>query len=408
MKISRPKRWRRETTCPSKGSLSIAAILLAVILPEALPLQAQERQQQQEAPTTLQEGRRVHVVRTGDTLWDLASFYLTDPFLWPEIYRLNTMVIEDPHWIYPEEQLLVPGPEDVVEVAIEIPVEPEPEPEPGELPPDQIDVEPMAPLEPQVIEGATTVFAQRQLDRQTLTYQPLPPVPAVAVTWGDFYRSAVLIQLQELGPHGEVVDVTAPRGVEVRPQATILRYGRTYISHPDGEAPQVGERLLLYRIERRIKPYGYVVRPTGLVTIAAVHEDVSTAIVTELYEFVQVGNRATRAELFRMEPGVFAEPVATGPAGELVALLDEQHIASVEDLVFVNVGRSQGVGIGDEFELYASGRRSATGLRLPEEHIGVGRVMRVTEATATLRMIDMRHPGINIGLPVRLIRKMPS
>ena len=403
MKIFRRTRWRRGTTSPSsKLFITVAAVLAAALLPEALPLQAQDRQQEQIPP---QEGRQRHIVRPGDTLWDLAQFYLTDPFLWPEIYRLNTMVIEDPHWIYPDEQLLVPGPGDIVDREL-----------PGEGIPGEGEVvvrppeEEIGAVETIEAQQAQTIFAGREAAGVSLTYARGEIVPPVSVSEWDYLRSGMLVPLRELGPRGEVIEPAAARSSVnlIGDYLAIPRYGRIYVSHPGGDPPDLGDRMLLFRIDREVKGYGWVVRPTGLITIAAVHEDVSTAIVTEIFHPIEIGNSVIPLERFETQPGVFAEPVATGPAAELIALLDDQIVVSIEDIGFIDIGRNQGVDVGDEFELFAPPRESDTGFRLPEEPIARGRVVRVTEGTATLRVIDQQHPAIMVGMPVRMVAKMPS
>lgn len=45
-----------------------------------------------------------YVVKKGDTLWDIASFYLDDPWLWTELWRVNETV-DNPHLIYPGDKL---------------------------------------------------------------------------------------------------------------------------------------------------------------------------------------------------------------------------------------------------------------------------------------------------------------
>jgi hypothetical protein len=42
----------------------------------------------------------VYTIKKGDTLWDISSKFLKDPFLWPKLWERNPY-ITNPHWIYP-------------------------------------------------------------------------------------------------------------------------------------------------------------------------------------------------------------------------------------------------------------------------------------------------------------------
>jgi hypothetical protein len=49
-----------------------------------------------------------HVVRKGDTLWGICDFYFQNPYQWPRIWSYNPQ-IQNPHWIYPGEQVKLRG-----------------------------------------------------------------------------------------------------------------------------------------------------------------------------------------------------------------------------------------------------------------------------------------------------------
>jgi hypothetical protein len=46
----------------------------------------------------------IHLVRRGDTLWDLCNRYYQNPWAWPKVWSYNPQ-IANPHWIYPGDQL---------------------------------------------------------------------------------------------------------------------------------------------------------------------------------------------------------------------------------------------------------------------------------------------------------------
>jgi hypothetical protein len=65
-------------------------IALVLSLCFALSIMAQEKK----------ETEGVYTIKKGDTLWDISSKFLKDPFLWPKLWQRNPY-ITNPHWIYP-------------------------------------------------------------------------------------------------------------------------------------------------------------------------------------------------------------------------------------------------------------------------------------------------------------------
>jgi LysM repeat protein len=334
-----------------------AASVTAALLLAAIPLAAQ-----QDPPQP-----RTHVVQPGETLWDIARAYLSDPFLWPEIFRLNAGIVRDPALIYPRQRLVLPGATRTV-------------------PQVALDDDPwMADDRPRLI-GAERV--QR---------------PAVAE--GDFYRASFLAHDAEVTPVGALAEQRARTGLRTRMPPQINLYDRVFVRLDRPGSVEVGERLHFLRRGREIRPRGRVFHPTAVGTVEAVDGSTATVVVVRLYDRAEIGDLAVPVVRFPLAAGARAVEARDLP-GRILAFQDDRPLQMQHSILFLDVGRSAGVGVGDEFEAFVPRGQEAWGER-PEIPVARMQVVRVTDGSASVRVTGMEQPAIEAGLPVRRVARMP-
>lgn len=343
-----------------RSSLVVAAGLAAA----AAPLAAQQEPAAQE---------RVHVVRQGDTLWEIARSYLSDPFLWPEIFRLNADVVQDPARIYPSERLVLPGGARAQEDA-------------------------GGPRD-----GRTVFYNDRESEDRSIIGASTAPYPVV--TQGDFYRASFVAPDAEIRPVGRLAEVVSPTEVALDRLPGIQPYDRVYVALSAGAGVQVGDRFHFVRPARDIRPAGRVWESTGVATVAAVEDGVATVVMVRLFDEVRPGDLALPAARFAVPAGV--RPVAaTGLQGRILGFETPHPIVATQEYMFLDVGRQAGVREGDEFEAYLPREARNWGTR-PEIKVGRMQVVKVTERTATVRLTSLEQPAMRPGLPVRRVARMP-
>ena len=345
-----------------------AAVVAAAALAAAGPLAAQR--------DTVPQGQ-VHVVRRGDTLWDLARQYLSDPFLWPDIFRLNTDVVRDPARIYPNERLVLPN---------------------G-----------VAAVSQQEPEHTVFYTGPQNGPRDRLTILPAGSAEYPVVRTGDFYRAGFVARENEITLLGRVAEIVSPTVVPLERQPTIQVYDQVFVAGEPNAQFRIGDRVEFMRPGRELRPYGRVWQPTGIGTVSNVDGTVATVVVIRMYDPVSPGDLVVPVVPFPVRAGVMpsaATATAQGLQGRIVAFEKPHPAQAAEEIAFLDVGRQAGVKEGDEFEVFMPRSRRDWGTR-PEIPVARLQVVKVTQGTASARITSLEQPAIVVGQPVRRVAAMP-
>jgi len=393
----------RQRTIFRSSWIAVAGLAAFAAVPT---LRAQETPTQQPAP-------QMHTVVEGETLWELAARYFGDPFLWPEIYRLNTAVVEDPHWIFPGEELrLAP----ISGAAAAIPgAQPQPgvtpgvEQAPGAVPAQQrppvITEEEMAPpAAPPPPPSATgpTIFRRHAGGMVEVT--GTVAVLDRAVRRSEFYASGFLTEGQAL-PFGSVKgSVDQPKLPRVSQSSFAGLFDEIAIVPPAGAVYQPGDSLLLGQLLRRVPEWGEIFYPSGIARVDQVGPEGVVAQVVAQYNRITDGQVALPIEAFT-DPGmVMPVPVENGMMGSVVAPRQLNPVPSQQQIIFIDLGRNAGVQPGDLFTVLKNSEEPGVA---PIE-IAYLRIVHVRDLSATGLLVNVMGLGIQTGAPVQLVQKMPS
>jgi hypothetical protein len=358
------------------------------------------------SPSVEQQG--TYMIRQGDTLWDIANTAYRDPFLWPLIWKSNPS-INDPDLIYPGTALVIPSLAPV-ERAMSAPEEPAPVQEKAvekaESAASGAAHAATASAVPQEETAAPAFFRQRPAE----SAEPTPtesgsrlilpedaPVP-IMDKYGMLRAGFISEEPSQDYLEGSVEDKS--KGSQSGNLASFDQ--EVFIVVRSRETVNAGDRFLIYEVVHDVKHpitgkyVGKLYKVNGILKVTGTKEkNVYIARITLSFDAAVRGNL--------LAP--YQEPTLTYPsaqkqtknlAGHILEVTDRQSFVGQTYVVFLDMGKEDGVEPGDRFTVLSE-PSPLTGVRRPIAEVQVY-VVKARTATALVRK---SADAISKGYPVQ-------
>ncbi len=300
-----------------------------------------------------------YTVVKGDTLWDISSRFLNNPWYWPEIWHVNPQV-RNPHLIYPGDELALVyidgkpritkvGSNGVVKLSPKIRSEPIDTPIPA-IPLDAI---------------SSFLTETRIVDKQTLDNAPY-------VLEGEDGRIVMGAQ-----------DTVYARGDKPANNVGIFRRSQAYVD------PETNEFLGL---EARSIARGEVTGDDG---------NILTLKLRRSSEEVRIGDRLLAGKDQAIQPQFTPSAPDTDISGRMIAVEGGVTQIGQYDVVVINRGTREGLKVGNVLAVYRSGNLARDPytkemVELPSERAGLLMVFQTYEKLSYGLVLKSGRP-LSIG-----------
>ncbi len=306
-----------------------------------------------------------YTVVRGDTLWDIAGRFLQNPWQWPEIWRSNTDVVEDPHWIYPGELLVLRHDDS----------------------------------------------GQPYITRDTSGLQTVRLSPEVKIS--DFDRAITTVPLESIRPFLSEATVMTEAQLEAAPyvfaheqEELLSNNGEWTYARGNNKAWQEGAE---YTIVRKSDPYisldgdvlGIEAQYVGRAVVEKVRGDVAALEVLTSDAEIRTGDRLMPDDIVSAQMNFM--PAPANRAVTLLRGLTASDKIATYDAAVIDAGANKGIQPGQVFEIFNAGDSLAydrynhgelTGemVNLPEKPKGTAMVFRVFDQVAYVLIMSSTQP----------------
>jgi len=286
-----------------------------------------------------------YVIKEGDTLWDIASRFLRDPWRWPDIWQVNPQ-IKNPHLIYPGDEVVLTFVDGKPQLVLKRANTTRHDLRTVKLSP-SIRTRPLRKAIPTIPVDAIQQFLSRPA---VVTKETLESLPYVLNT-----REHRLI--------AGTGDTLYVRGVTPSSSTryTIVRPGKKYIDIVDGDKVEMGLEAT-YIGEANIEKFG----------------DPATAIITHAAREVIKGDRLMPAISQAMEYNFTPHAPKNKIDGRIISVVEGLSRIGQFQTVVINRGTANGMEKGHVLAIYQKGNTIDDEfydgwndeVTLPSEHAG--------------------------------------